>query len=225
MISNYYSKKLAAEKLKACYDVASARVKQYLNAEIDYVCSRVSPGNIILELGCGYGRVLNRLSSCAKTVAGIDTSFASLLYAKEMLSNNKNIFLTQMNAVKTAFPSKTFDVVIGIQNGISAFKVDRQSLIREAIRIAKPGGIVLFSTYSENFLEERLEWFIKQAEHNLVGTIDFELSKKGSIVCKDGFVSEIVSEGEFLKLCAGLEYIPSITEIDNSSLFCEIKVK
>ena len=34
---SYYSDKLSAEQLRQCYQIAPLRVKQYLNAEIQYV--------------------------------------------------------------------------------------------------------------------------------------------------------------------------------------------
>jgi ubiquinone/menaquinone biosynthesis C-methylase UbiE len=225
MMPDYYSEKLAAKRLKACYDIAPARVKQYLASEIEYVRSKINKGNKVLELGCGYGRVLKILTPWTGIIAGIDTSLTSLLLAKEMLSVYNNSYLAQMNAVNSAFPDKTFDVVLCIQNGISAFKVNRQSLIKEAVRITKSGGMALFSTYSENFQKERLDWFIKQAKHKLIGEIDFELSKNGSIVCKDGFISEIVTKNEFISHCYNLGLVPIFEEVDKSSLFCEIRIK
>ena len=61
----YYSAKLSGERLQQCYELASARVKQYLEAEIDFVLSRLRPNDSVLELGCGYGRVAFRLADAA----------------------------------------------------------------------------------------------------------------------------------------------------------------
>ena len=52
-----------------------------------------------------------------------------------------------MDAAALGFRDRVFDVVVCIQNGISAFKVDRRALIAEAIRVTRPGGSVLFSSY------------------------------------------------------------------------------
>jgi len=75
----YYQEKLAAEKLKHCYDIAPARVKQYLEAEIKYVLEKIHAQSLILELGCGYGRVLARLAQHAGFAVGIDTSCEGIL--------------------------------------------------------------------------------------------------------------------------------------------------
>ena len=55
MANIYYSDNLAAERLKRCYDIAPPRVRQYLQAELDFVLDRVRPGDVILDLGRGYG--------------------------------------------------------------------------------------------------------------------------------------------------------------------------
>jgi 2-polyprenyl-6-hydroxyphenyl methylase/3-demethylubiquinone-9 3-methyltransferase len=64
-----------------------------------------------------------------------------------------------MNAIELGFGNRQFDMVICIQNGISAFKVDQQKLIKEAMRVTRSGKTILFSSYSERFWEDRLEWF------------------------------------------------------------------
>ncbi len=220
---NYYSEKLSSEKLKRVYEIATPRVQQYLDAEINHVIQKIHPTDLVLELGCGYGRIFPSLSKKSKSVFGIDTSFSSLQLGKEMFGNISNCFFAQMNAVQLAFPASTFDVVIGIQNGISAFHVNQPELIRESIRVTKPNGVVLFSSYSEKFWKFRLEWFQLQTEEGLLGEIDYEKTHDGKIVCKDGFTATTVSNQSFHELTADIKNTSVKTEeVDESSIFCEI---
>jgi len=46
----------------------------------------------------------------------------------------------------------------------------------------------VFSTYAAEFWSERLRWFELQAAAGLVGEIDYEKTKDGVVVCKDGSV-------------------------------------
>lgn len=56
-----YSDRLAAGRLRACYDAAPPRTRAYLEAEIGFVLARARASARALELGCGCGRVLQRL--------------------------------------------------------------------------------------------------------------------------------------------------------------------
>jgi ubiquinone/menaquinone biosynthesis C-methylase UbiE len=130
----YYNKKLSANKLKNCYEIAPPLIKQYLEAEINHVLKKIKPNDFVLELGCGYGRILPLLAKKANLVIGIDTSLNSLILAKEMIQSFHNCYLMRMDAVKLAFTNQIFNVVICIQNGISAFHVNKVDLIKESIR-------------------------------------------------------------------------------------------
>jgi 2-polyprenyl-6-hydroxyphenyl methylase/3-demethylubiquinone-9 3-methyltransferase len=221
----YYSQKLSGERLRLCYEIAPPRVKQYLEAEIAFVLDKMKSSGLILELGCGYGRVLKRLWTKASTVVGIDTSFASLSLARDAFCKNPRCHLFAMDAVEMGFCSQQFDMVVCIQNGISAFGVDQRKLIKEALRVTKTGGGVLFSSYSEQFWKDRLEWFRLQSKKKLVGEIDDEATGNGVIVCKDGFKAGTVNPDEFVLLTSDLAVDPVITEVDNSSIFYELQRK
>lgn len=224
MQSDYYSDKLSAEKLRRVYEIAPPRVRQYLDAEIRHLLSLVCPGDFVLELGCGYGRVLKQVAQRVGELYGIDTSISSLRLARQSLSAHKNVFLAQMNAAHLAFRDHCFDVVVCIQNGISAFHVDQRQLIQESIRVTKRGGQVLFASYSDKFWDDRLSWFELQAQHGLLGEIDYEKTGNGTIVCKDGFTATTVNEAGFRALTNELDASVQIYEVDGSSVFCEIKV-
>lgn len=218
----YYTERLAAERLRTCYDLAPPRTKAYLEAEVEFVVSRATPSMAVLELGCGYGRVLERLLPKAYVTCGIDTSLPSLLMARKLLGCKPSLRLACMDAIHMGFRAGMFDLTICIQNGISAFAVDQQQLFREALRVTRSGGLVLFSSYSAQFWEHRLEWFEAQAAHHLIGEIDYEATGNGVIVCKDGFRATTADKTTFGRLAAGLGVTPHITEVDGSSLFCEI---
>jgi len=224
-VQGYYSEKLSAERLQLCYEIAPPRVKQYLEAEIEFVLDKIRQTDLVLELGCGYGRVLQKLVEKAKTVFGIDTSRASLFLVEKTIGKIPSLHLSVMNAVELGFSDRKFDRVICIQNGISAFKVNKRKLIEEAIRVTRSGGTILFSSYSERFWEDRLEWFRLQSEYGLIGEIDENVSKDGIIVCKDGFRSDTIGPDEFISLTSTYGIEPIITEVDGSSIFCEIRVE
>jgi SAM-dependent methyltransferase len=217
---DYYSEKLSSERLRKVYEIASPRVRRYLEDEIRFVLDRMQPDACVLELGCGYGRVLESLASGTKRIAGIDTSLESL---KMALQHGRGSFmLALMNGVSLGFKENAFDLVACIQNGISAFKVDPLALMREAVRVTRAGGRVLFSSYSEKFWPHRLDWFREQANSGLLGEIDEEATGNGVIVCRDGFRATTFGPDDFRALASSLGLTAGIFEVDESSVFCEI---
>jgi 2-polyprenyl-6-hydroxyphenyl methylase/3-demethylubiquinone-9 3-methyltransferase len=223
-MAGYYDGTLSAARLKKCYDLAPSRVRQYFQAEIDFVLKKISKKDIVLDLGCGYGRVIPLLAKKARFVHGIDTSLPSLQFAKESLKDIPRHMLHLMDAAKLTFSANTMDVVLCLQNGISAFHVDQRALIKEAVRVTKPGGRALFSTYSEKFWEHRLKWFMLQSKAGLLGEIDPEQTRNGNIVCKDGFTATTITPRKFHELTRWIRDIKVIIkEVDESCLFFEIR--
>lgn len=223
---SYYREKLSANRLLRCYLAAPRRIKQYLDAEIEFVISSLESRHVVLELGCGFGRVMREVSPSVSWMIGNDISKENLELAKSYMGNCRNYAVFLMDASQTAFRPSTFDAVFCIQNSISAFGVDKNRLIAESIRVTREGGVILFSSYSPKIWRPRLGWFRKQSQLGLIGEIDEEKTRDGTIVCKDGFKATTVSSSQFLELFAenGLE--ASITEVDESSILCKaIKAK
>ncbi|MGY5873084.1 MAG: class I SAM-dependent methyltransferase [Candidatus Thorarchaeota archaeon] len=223
-MTDYYTEQLSSNNLKRCYDIAPPRVNQYFEAEMNYVLEHLEKPDTVIELGCGYGRVLKQLDTHSSNVIGIDTSSESLMLAAAYLIDSPRIHLVQSTAEFIALPSQSVDKVVCIQNGISAFKIDPKHLIRESVRITRKGGKCLFSSYSDKFWEPRLEWFKMQADEDLLGEIDWEKTSDGVIVCKDGFTATTFRPEDFANLTSQLNLQAEVIEIDESSVFCVISV-
>lgn len=223
-MGGYYRERLCGGRLRRCYEIAPPRVRQYLEAEIDHVRSRLGSMDAVLELGCGYGRVALRLAEWASRVVGIDTAGESLALARSLAGPASRCEFRTMDALRLDFPAGEFDAVVCVQNGICAFGVDPEALVREAIRVTRPGGLALFSTYSERFWPHRLEWFEAQAAAGLIGPLDRAACRDGVIVCTDGFHAGMLSPGELRDLCSRVGAQAEVTEVDGSSVFCEIHV-
>ncbi|MBI5265612.1 MAG: class I SAM-dependent methyltransferase [candidate division Zixibacteria bacterium] len=217
----YYDTSLSGRRLKQVYDLAPPRTRQYLDAEIDHVLTRISPTDTILELGCGYGRVLTRLAEKALVAIGVDTSLQSVTYVRSICGQLTNCYFVCADAARLPFREQSFDCVVGIQNGISAFKVDPLKLIRESLRVTKAGGKAIFSSYAEKFWPHRLEWFTAQSKAGLIGPIDYEKTRDGNIVCTDGFTATTFSPEQFQMLAETAGLTATISEVDESSVFCQ----
>ena len=133
----YYRERLSGNNLLRCYELAPPRIKQYLNAEIQFVISNLQSEDLVLELGCGYGRVMKEVSPFVSHVVGNDISKASLKLARSYMESCQNYTLFLMDASQMTFRPCSFDVVFCIQNGISAFGVNSKCLIAESKRVTK----------------------------------------------------------------------------------------
>jgi ubiquinone/menaquinone biosynthesis C-methylase UbiE len=222
MRGGYYRERLSGVRLFRCYEVASERIRRYLDAEVDFVVSNVDGAGLVLELGCGYGRVMKRVSRFVGWVVGNDVSRESLEFARSHMESCRNYNAFLMDASRMGFRSCVFDVVFCIQNGISAFAVDKKRLIAESVRVTKNNGVILFSSYSPKIWEARLEWFRKQSLFGLVGEIDEEKTCDGTIVCKDGFRATTVSSNQFVELFDEFGLNASVIEVDESTIFCKV---
>lgn len=218
----YYKERLSANKLLRCYEIAPPRIKRYLNAEIRFVISNLQGKGLILELGCGYGRVMKEVSRFVSLIIGNDISRESLELARSYMEGCQNYSVFLMDASQMAFRSCTFDAVFCIQNGMSAFGVNKKRLIAESMRVTKDNGVILFSSYSPKIWQARLEWFRKQSQLVLIGEIDEEKTCDGTIVCKDGFRATTVTTDQFVELSDEFGLNASIMEVDESSIFCKV---
>jgi 2-polyprenyl-6-hydroxyphenyl methylase/3-demethylubiquinone-9 3-methyltransferase len=128
-----------------------------------------------------------------------------------------------MTARNILFPDQSFDIVLGIQNALSAMKIDPVILVTQAIRVTKKGGKVILGSYSDKIWTDRLKWFIQQSQQGLLGEIDFDKTKNGIIVCKDGFSAATFSSNDFQTLVENRKLKASIEEVDESAIFCVIE--
>jgi len=221
-MGGYYRDHLVGSDLQRVYELANPRIRQYLRAEVENVASQVRGMGRILELGCGYGRILGEIAPHVGRAVGIDIVSGNLRSATSYLRDRRNCDLALMNAVRLGFRDAQFDATICVQNGISAFRVPPSPLVAEAIRATRNGGRVLFSTYSPRIWSERLDWFRAQARAGLIGALDESQCTDGTIVCQDGLRLSTASGDELRRLFDDLGQRAEIREIDGSSIFAEV---
>ncbi len=221
MDDRYYVDRLAADRLRRVYEEAPERIRQYLEAEIDHVRRRTVAADRLLEVGCGYGRVMRRLARPGRLLAGVDISRPSLDEAGRELAAVEGCHLVQADAAALPFKADVFDAVICVQNGLSAIKAEPLAVLSEAVRVTRRGGRVLVSGYADSFWDVRLDWFRRQAAAGLIGELDPTRTGDGIIVGRDGFRATTLRPDDFRALATALNLVPQLTEVDGSCLFLE----
>ncbi len=216
-MGNYYDEKLNAQKLFQAYETQIPRVGQYLKAEIDFVKGNLSKTQSVLELGAGYGRIVRELAPHCGSIVGIDISKENVEAGREYLKDYANASMVVMDVHNMEFPNH-FDVILCMQNGLSAMRAD-SAVIHKILEILAPGGTAYFSSYSAKFWDFRLKWFEEQASKGLLGEVDYDNTKNGVIICKDGFKAVTHSLEDLHKIGQETGYPYQVQEVDASSVF------
>jgi SAM-dependent methyltransferase len=112
----------------------------------DLLLRHVGPDARILDLGCGYGRVLAELwRNGFEKIAGIDTSPAMVERARALVPD---VTITLSEGSKLPYDDGAFEAIL-------LFAVltctprddDQRTLMREVRRLLVPGGVVYLSDY------------------------------------------------------------------------------
>ena len=123
----------------------------------------------VLDIGCGAGFLANALAEQGHCVTGIDSSFESLEVAKRK-DGTKSATYLEGDAYRLPFSQGEFDVVCAMDFLEHVEKP--QSVIEQASRVLKPGGLFFFHTFNRNPLSwlvvlKGVEWFVKNTPKNM----------------------------------------------------------
>lgn len=113
--------------------------------------SELAPGRV-LELACGTGRLTRHMAGRLQPLVRIiatDVNPAMLQFAQEVITDAR-VEWNVVDAVDLPYPDASFDLVVA-QFGVM-FYSDRVKAYREALRVLKPGGRMIFTCWNE--LEE-----------------------------------------------------------------------
>jgi ubiquinone/menaquinone biosynthesis C-methylase UbiE len=102
---------------------------------------RYARGKDVLEVGCGTGLILGRVSQFARTASGIDLSGGMLAKAAA-----RGLHVAQASATDLPVASNSVDVAYSLK--VLAHIPDIAGALREMSRVVRPGGWVLAEFYN-----------------------------------------------------------------------------
>jgi SAM-dependent methyltransferase len=105
--------------------------------------------DIVLEIGCGAGRVGTQLAPRVARWIGCDVSKTMLAHAKEALASHPNVSLVHVDGTGlTGVPSSSVDVVYCTTVFMHLEEWDRYRYVCESFRVLKPGGRFYVDSFS-----------------------------------------------------------------------------
>lgn len=115
------------------------RAHRFIIGQLERI-TRLS-GIAICDLGCGSGDLSSELSKLGAAVTGIDESKKMLAYAQSSYDNVNWVHGDAM-ALPPSFKADSFDIVV---SSLMLMDVpDHKAVFREAYRIVKPGGFMIW---------------------------------------------------------------------------------
>ncbi|MBC7661087.1 MAG: 3-demethylubiquinone-9 3-O-methyltransferase [Chitinophagaceae bacterium] len=128
---------------------AESKVKTIYVREI-FAAENLPKGAKILDVGFGAGLISNKLAADGYEMHGVDQSASSVAVALRHAPEGANVTYRAGNAFGLDYPDATFDAVMLLD---FLEHVEQPGLaIKEASRVLKPGGIMLFYTFNRTFI-------------------------------------------------------------------------
>lgn len=103
----------------------------------------------VLELGCGYGRVLEALAPLPCRLVGVDADADLLAHARRCLASRENVTLVEADMRQVSLEQR-FDRVLVPHSGIYCLprEEDVLTVFRRAHALLRPGGILALDAYT-----------------------------------------------------------------------------
>jgi SAM-dependent methyltransferase len=159
----------------------------------------LKPGQSVLELGCGHGRITNALAQKGARVTGVDRACAYLEKARTDAARLGADVSYVLGDMRETGWNQAFDAVFLWFNTYGYFSEEDNALVLErAVRALKPGGRLLIEQINRNtLLRDRLplQFVIRRGDDLQIHLLDYDgLSDRSQTECifvRDGAVRSV----------------------------------
>ncbi|MCX6815599.1 MAG: methyltransferase domain-containing protein [Candidatus Aenigmarchaeota archaeon] len=173
--------------------------QKYLQKEEDLIVNFLKPDDMVLDVGCGIGRLIPKVAPLVKSYVGVDINWSYLKDAKKIASKYKNARVLHFDANKLSkkFGKDVFDKVICAFNTMGCIP-DGTAVIREISKVVSKS--MMFSINSRGSLRKRIKYY------KLLG-IDYTVDEKTeTIYSKEWESVRAYNKEEIKDLCKGSEF-------------------
>lgn len=179
-----------------------ALLKEFFQKDIEYI-QKMKKQEKVLEVGCGFGRLLRELSKKSEKVVGIDFSDLQLDQAKINLADCKKVSLVKMKAENLGFQNDFFNTTICMNSSLGNMPGIEEKVLEEMVRVTKPKGTIVIRVFADS--EE-----VKKAQFQNYQRLGMtNIKDDGRAVRTDeGFYSRRFKKEELINMfkTLGLEY-------------------
>ena len=106
----------------------------------NWVLSNVKGRDSILDVGCGEGLLIYKLSKVCKNIIGIDTHEPSIEKAKKRIKNINNVSIIKTGFEEYNEKDNTYEAIIFVA---SIHHMNFNLSIKKSAKLLKPGGVLL----------------------------------------------------------------------------------
>jgi ubiquinone/menaquinone biosynthesis C-methylase UbiE len=165
--------------------------------------------DVILDIGCGGGMNINRMSKTARKVYGVDYSIESVKLSREVNRNfisEGKVEILEGNVQALPFEDNTFDIVTAFETVY--FWPDIERSFGEVKRVLKPGGTFLIGMETngsdslvmrfwnrfidmEMYTDDEISTFLANNDFNEITAYLRDAKNKEEIVKSNGNVKRI----------------------------------
>lgn len=136
------------------YFYEDERSAEKADRDTELICglAQISPGDAVLDLGCGYGRIANRLSLKKMDVIGLDRSKRFLELARDDATVKQAAVDYVEGDMRTLEWTNRFDAIVIWFTAFGYFgDEENEKVLRECTRALKPGGRLLIDQVHRSF--------------------------------------------------------------------------
>jgi SAM-dependent methyltransferase len=145
----------APEASVALYSLGSAAILERATAEIVARAAEwelLGADRIVLDIGCGIGRIEQALAGHVGSITGIDLSPGMIVEARQRCRGLENVILQLCEGRDlAAFADQSVDLALAIDSFPCIVAVDlgiAEAYVRDAARLLRPGGSLLILNFS-----------------------------------------------------------------------------
>jgi ubiquinone/menaquinone biosynthesis C-methylase UbiE len=137
-------------------------------ADAERLAELFGPDDVVLDLGCGIGRVARYVAPGCRELWAVDASEAMLASARRRLEGLANVrFARSEGTAMPAVPTASVDMAYSLLTLQHLEREDAFALLRDLRRVLRPGGRA-FLTFPNLLSDTYLAAFVQQVERGEV---------------------------------------------------------